>query len=39
LHSHGRVLESRSEEGRLHVVVALDPADRKRFEHRRAMAP
>jgi len=38
LHSHGRVLESRSEEGRLHVVVALDPADRKRFEHRRAAA-
>ncbi len=35
LHSHGRVIESRNEEGRLRVVVALDPADRKRFDHRR----
>jgi GTPase len=34
LHEHGQVLESRAEEGHLHVVVALDPADRQRFEHR-----
>lgn len=34
LHEHGQVLESRAEEGHLHVTVALDPADRRRFEHR-----
>jgi GTPase len=34
LHEHGQVLESRAEEGHLHVIVALDPADRQRFEHR-----
>jgi GTPase len=34
LHEHGQVLESHAEEGHLHVIVALDPADRQRFEHR-----
>jgi len=36
LHAHGQVLESRSEGDMMHVVVALDPADRARFDHRRA---
>jgi GTP-binding protein HflX len=34
LHEHGQVFEERQEDGYLHVVVALDPADRARFEHR-----
>ncbi|MBL8655719.1 MAG: GTPase HflX, partial [Alphaproteobacteria bacterium] len=34
LHEHGQVLEEHQEESHLHVVVALDPADRQRFEHR-----
>ncbi|MFY7780768.1 MAG: GTPase HflX, partial [Tagaea sp.] len=34
LHEHGQVLDSRAEDGHLHVTVALDPADRQRFEHR-----
>jgi GTP-binding protein HflX len=38
LHAHGQVLESRSDGDTLHVVVALDPADRARFEHRMARA-
>jgi GTP-binding protein HflX len=36
LHSHGHVLESRTEGETLHVVVSLDPADRARFDHRLA---
>jgi GTP-binding protein HflX len=38
LHAHGQVLESRTDGETLHVVVALDPADRARFEHRMARA-
>lgn len=34
LHEHGQVFEERQEDDHLHVVVALDPADRQRFEHR-----
>jgi GTP-binding protein HflX len=39
LHAHGHVIESRSEGDTLHVVVSLDPADRARFDHRRAREP
>lgn len=34
LYEHGDVLERRSEEGRAHVRVRLDPADRARFSRR-----
>ncbi len=38
LHAHGQVFESRSEGDKMHIVVALDPADRARFDHRLARA-
>ncbi len=39
LHAHGHVIESRTEGDVLHVIVSLDPADRARFDHRRAREP
>ena len=39
LHAHGHVIESRTEGDMLHVIVSLDPADRARFDHRRAQEP
>ncbi len=34
LYGHGEVLERRDDEERAHLTVALEPADRARFEHR-----
>ncbi|MHA1565612.1 MAG: hypothetical protein ACTSX7_09900, partial [Alphaproteobacteria bacterium] len=34
LYEHGDVLERRSEDGRAHMRVRLDPADRVRFSRR-----
>jgi len=36
LYQHGEVLERTDDADGLHLVVRLDPADRARFEHRRA---
>ena len=34
LYGHGEVVERRDDEERAHLKVALEPADRARFEHR-----